>query len=86
MTMALLSLLLGCFNQPVVVTVSNLPNGEFCGASLLYAKGEDGSRKVENGLHSGAKKMVERCCTSRGGEHVGWNPIASRLYPVCLYR
>jgi hypothetical protein len=93
MTMTLLSLLLGCFNQPVAVVVQWSPGDgekrqerpEPCGQTGL----ELASVGISKDHTSTAKNIVERCCTNNGGEHVGWQKArrdSDYHYPVCLYR
>ena len=101
MTMALLSLLLGCSTapapaSPVAVVVehsSSRAAGDYLGCFMkpfyldLLGKGFTDDDEYEYALHR-VKKGVE-CCTHNGGEHVGWKTVHhddGRVYPVCLYR
>ena len=95
MTIALLSLLLGCstpvVTTPVVVSVNYLPDGESCEAVNIHGKWDGIHPNLDGGIHSVAKKLVEKCCTSRGGEHIGWTKPADNEYKrqfvvTCLYR
>lgn len=81
MTMALLSFLLGCFNQPVVVVVEMVSEPEpwSCGVYKYRLEQRD------------AKPVEDKCCTQSGGERIGWKSLNDApepliLYPVCLYR
>tara|TARA_B100000575_G_C22633800_1_gene391486 strand:+ start:239 stop:481 length:243 start_codon:yes stop_codon:yes gene_type:complete len=80
MTMALLSLLLGCFNQPVVAVVEMITEPEPwpCGNYKYTLKNP-----------SDVLPLDDKCCTAGGGERIGWKSIngdSDILYPVCLYR
>ena len=102
MTMALLSLLLGCFDAPapapgppvaVVVEWSSAP-GVYEGCRLynsddLYLATEANPDPVQRRLSLARVKRGVECCTHNGGEHVGWRELPEKnddLYPVCLYR